>query len=288
MKLNYRDKVILGIILAIVIAVLGFVFMIKPKNEEIKTDEETLKAKQTEQAELETKIARIEPLKKSIEETYEETAKMTEDFVDIEDISSTEKLDKFLREYAEECGVRIDELNVAYPKEKVLKYYYLEYEDLISNMRESADLNGMYSLAYDSLMAEQNALKDRTAETLIQTQYGIRVTGTREAVWKYMKTIEDLKKSILIDEVDIADYSFGANTVEDTASEPAETPEEAGEPTDEGAEAENPAEGENPEVPAPAEAPAPITISNSDTSSVEIVMSLYSVYDMQKPDIEEE
>lgn len=285
MKLNYRDKVILGIILAIVIAVLGFVFMIKPKNEEITEDEATLQTKQSEQAELETKIARIEPLKKSIEETYEATAKMTDDFVNIEDISSTEKLDKFLREYAEECGVRIDELNVAYPKEKVLKYYYLEYEDLISNMRESADLNGTYSLAYDSIMAEQNALKDRTAETLIQTQYGIRVTGTREAVWKYMKTIEDLKKSILIDEVKIADYSFGANAVEDTASQPAETPAEEGEPSEEGGEAENPAESE---APAPAEAPAEITISNADTSSVEIVMSLYSVYDMQKPDIEEE
>lgn len=293
MKLNYRDKVILGILIAVVIAILGIVFLIKPKNEAIKEDEATLIAKQEEQAELETRIARIEPLKSSIEDTYNETAEMTDDFVNLENINSTEKLDKFLREYAEECGVRIEEVNVAYPKESTLKYYYLEYEDLVADMRNSADLNGAYAEAYEKTFAEQTTLKDRTAETLIQTQYAINVTGTREALWKYMKTIEELKKSILINEVDIKDYSFGADSEESTqTSAPAN--EEAGEPTEEGGEATEPTDnageeaGEEAGTPEPSSAPAQITIDAADTSEAEIVISLYSVYDMQKPNIEEE
>ena len=42
MKLNYRDLVILGILLALAILIAGFFLLIKPKNEEIKTNKETL------------------------------------------------------------------------------------------------------------------------------------------------------------------------------------------------------------------------------------------------------
>ena len=56
MKLNYRDKVILGVVLAVLILLLGFFFLIKPKNEEIQEDEQTLATKQAEQADLEARI----------------------------------------------------------------------------------------------------------------------------------------------------------------------------------------------------------------------------------------
>ena len=179
MKLNYRDKVLLGVGLAIFILIIGFIFLIKPKNEEIKEDEKALTAAQEEQADLEARIAKIEPLKTSIDDVYNETSKLTADFVPMSDVNESQKLDQYMQHLAEEAGVRIDELNVSYPKEKELGYYYLEYEDLVSDMRNSADLNGGYAEAYDETFAEQNALSERNVETLIQTQYGIKVTGTR-------------------------------------------------------------------------------------------------------------
>ena len=42
MKLNYRDKVILGIVLAIAILLAGYFMLIKPKNEDIKSNKATL------------------------------------------------------------------------------------------------------------------------------------------------------------------------------------------------------------------------------------------------------
>lgn len=293
MKLNYRDKVLFGIGIAILLLVVGFFFLVKPKNEEIKEDEKALVTAQEEQADLEARIAKIEPLKSSIDDVYDETTKLTADFVPIGDINETQKLDQYMQHLAEEAGVRIDELNVSYPKEQELDYYYLEYEDLVSDMRDSADLNGGYAEAYDEVFAEQNSLKDRNVETLIQTQYGIRVTGTREAVWKYMKAVEELKKTLLINEVDIVDYSFGENSKDAEQQNAQENPEEPtvtdenGEPaTDAGAEAgtETGAEAETPE---PTPAPEELTIDNSNTSSVQIVISLYSVYDMQKPNTDE-
>lgn len=295
MKLNYRDKVLLGVGLAIFILIIGFIFLIKPKNEEIKEDEKALTAAQEEQADLEARIAKIEPLKTSIDDVYNETSKLTADFVPMSDVNESQKLEQYMQHLAEEAGVRIDELNVSYPKEQELGYYYLEYEDLVSDMRNSADLNGGYAEAYDETFAEQNALSERNVETLIQTQYGIKVTGTREAVWNYMKAVQELKKTLLINEVDIEDYSFGADRQEEEQQNP-ENPEEPtstdenGEPTDTGTEAEAGAEAEAgtpTDTPEPTPAPAEVTIDDADTSSVQIVISLYSVYDMQKPNTDE-
>ena len=206
MKLNYRDKIILGIVLAVIILIAGFVGLIKPKNEEIKTDEATLTTKQEEQADLEARIAKIQPLKDDIDQVYEDTAKLTSDFIPLSDINNTDKLDQYMQHYAEESGVRIDNLEVSQPKEFSLDYYYTDQTILASDMVNMADLNGDYEKAQNDILAESTALSQRNVETVIQTQYGIRVTGTKEALWKYLKAVEELKKTMMVNQVSISDY----------------------------------------------------------------------------------
>ena len=309
MKLNYRDKVILGILLAVVIAIAGFVGLIKPKNEEIKEDEALLIAKQEEQADLEARIARIEPLKNNIDDTYEETSKLIEDFIPLEEIDTAMEVDQYMQHYAEECGVRIDNLEISANKESTIDYYYLESDGMPSqNMRDLADLNGDYAEQDSKDYAESNALSQRNVETIIQSQYGVKVTGTREALWNYLKAIEDLKKTVIVNQVRIDDYSFGADkleaeggSVQTPAEEETTNPEEeteqsetnpdenAEQPEEETTPDENAGAGtENePEVPVPAQAPEALTIDDANTSSVQLVISLYSVYDMPKPNTEE-
>ena len=309
MKLNYRDKVILGILLAVVIAIAGFVGLINPKNEEIKEDEALLIAKQEEQADLEARIARIEPLKNNIDDTYEETSKLIEDFIPLEEIDTAMEVDQYMQHYAEECGVRIDNLEISANKESTIDYYYLESDGMPSqNMRDLADLNGDYAEQDSKDYAESNALSQRNVETIIQSQYGVKVTGTREALWNYLKAIEDLKKTVIVNQVRIDDYSFGADkleaeggSVQTPAEEETTNPEEETEQSETNPDenAEQPEEEttpdetagagtENePEVPVPAQAPEALTIDDANTSSVQLVISLYSVYDMPKPNTEE-
>lgn len=300
MKLNYRDKVILGILLAVVIAIAGFVGLIKPKNEEIKEDEALLVTKQEEQADLEARIARIQPLKSNIDETYEETSKLIADFIPLEDIDTPVEVDQYMQHYAEECGVRIDNLEISANKESSLDYYYFESDGMPSqDMRDMADLNGDYATGDAETNAEQNALSQRNVETVVQSQYGVKVTGTREALWSYLKAIEELNKTMIVNQVRIDDYSFGADALEAEGSvAPASTPEETENPDetqndtnfDENAEqpAETtPDENADAETPEPAPAPEALTIDAADTSSVQVVISLYSVYDMPKPNTEE-
>lgn len=297
MKLNYRDKVILGVLLAIIIAIAGFVGLIKPKNEEIKEDEATLAVKQEEQADLEARIAKIQPLKNNIDETYEETNKLIADFIPLSDINTAVEVDQYMQHYAEECGVRIDNLEISANKEFALDYYFLESEGLpAQDMRDMADLNGDYAIQDAKDNAESDSLSQRNVETLIRAQYGMKVTGTKEALWNYLKAIEELKKTMIVNQVKIEDYSFGKDALEAEggSTQPVDettNPDEAQpETTDENA--EQPAgttsdENAGAETPEPAPAPAQLTIDEADTSSIQIIISLYSVYDMPKPNTEE-
>lgn len=304
MKLNYRDKVILGILLAVVIAIAGFVGLIKPKNEEIKEDEALLIAKQEEQADLEARIARIEPLKNNIDDTYEETSKLIEDFIPLSEIDTAMEVDQYMQHYAEECGVRIDNLEISANKESTIDYYYLESDGMPSqSMRDLADLNGDYAEQDAKDNAESNSLSQRNVETIIQSQYGVKVTGTREALWNYLKAIEDLKKTVIVNQVRIEDYSFGADKLEkeggsvqppveeettpdENTDQPETNPDEnADQPEEETTPDEN--AGTETETPEPAQAPEALTIDDANTSSIQLVISLYSVYDMPKPNTEE-
>lgn len=284
MKLNYREKVILAIVAAIAIMLAGFFLLIKPKNEDIKDHEAELETKQAEKQKIEADIARIDPLIKQIDKTYEETKKLTGDFVDASKISTPEKLDQYMQNIASETGVEIVELNVDVPKSSSIKYYYRTYETLLSGMMSSADLNGEYAAAEAKLSEESTQLSQRTAEDAISTEYGVLIRGTREQVFDYLKAVEDLGDTTLIKNVEINDYTFGAaEALEDLVNQvnqavqnqPAETPE-----GEEGAENNNEQEQQQPEIQV-----SPVLTGESDgTSTVKIIISLYSVYDMPKPD----
>ena len=77
------------------------------------------------------------------------------------------------------------------------------------------------------------------------TKYGMVLKGTKENIWKYLKAIEDQSETILINKVDIEDFNFEADLDEEGYIR-AEKPD-----------------GE---------------------SKAEVIISLYSVYEMDEPD----
>ena len=216
MKLNYRDKVILGILLAIVILIGGFVGLVKPKSQDIETDSAELETKQTERDEVQGKLDQIEPLTKKIQDTYSETNTLAQDFVSMDEINYTYKLDQFLRDKADECEVKINTLSVGDMSTSGLEYYYFEHEVIGEDMLASADLNGDMQAGIDEEMAEETALSERTEEEVMSTEYGLTVTGTKENIWKYMETIKDFDDAVIINSVDISDYTFGEDDDENT------------------------------------------------------------------------
>ena len=119
MKLTYRDKVVLITLVVILVWVLGVMFFIKPKFEDL---DQANKDYDTAVAELENKKALIkadEGLEDRVKEAYQESIKVAENFYDkmTSDEVSTQ-MDNLL----DEDGITNDSLSISQYSQATLSY----------------------------------------------------------------------------------------------------------------------------------------------------------------------
>ncbi len=285
MKLNYRDKIILAVILALAILLGSYFGLIKKKTQEIKDNQAKLETLNNEKDEIDQKINMIPSLKDKITEVYNETNELTKIFVDKEKIDGTDELDMYMRKYADENKIKILSLEVKNPEVKSFKYYYQETKDTDEKLRKAADLNGDLEANYQAQTAESSALKARTVESVLETQYGVSLEGTKEQLWNYLEAIKNVNEAINIKSVSIYDYSFGADSAEENGVDvaaKAEAIKAVTDSADEMTDEEIQAELERIEAQFAAGSDGEVT----NTSKVQVVISLYSVYNMSEPDLD--
>lgn len=262
MKLNYRDKIIAGVLLAIVILLVGFFVPVKNMNKQNKADKKILAEKEKIKADYEAKIAKIPSIQESIRNLYAEASDATKIFVPVEDVQSQIKVDNYMQKYADECKVKISNLELGNTTVSPISYYFTSNKDSMSSMRSQADVNGTLQEAYDASIAESTALSQRSKENVIKTQYAMKVTGTKENVWKYLETIKNFDKAILINSVNLSDYTFGKDAAKKA-----------------GVEMPDSKDGEEVSVQA-----GDKVIKN--TAEARIVLTLFSVIEMEEPNVE--
>jgi len=209
MKLNYRDKIILGALLAFVILLAGFFMAIKPKYKDIKDNKDELIRVQNEKDEIDKKIAEIKPLKEEIKATYDETTKLTDDFVEYNDIFNPRKVDQYMQNFAEDCEVKIKQLSVADLSTQSLDYYYFTSNFVGEDMIKGSDLNGDKQAQMDEKRAESDALSARAKETVMAATYSITVTAEdKEKLWDYMEALKEQKETVIIDSVALTNVAI--------------------------------------------------------------------------------
>lgn len=249
MKLNYRDLVILGILLALAILIAGFFLLIKPKNEEIKTNKTTLADLETQKSEVDNLIAEIEPLKEDITAVCNETNELSTVFVNNEDIKNARKVDQYMQHFAEENEVKVMTLSTADLGTGSLNYYYFTPTFLAEDQLAQADLNGEQQAKNDEERVESDAISARTQESVLAAQYSITVTAEdKENIWNYMKAIEEQEETIIINSVTLSNIEIKEQ--EDNSSNDDEETE--------------------------------------NLPSAQFVISIYSVYDLAQPNLEKE
>lgn len=304
MKLNYREKIILGCFLAVAILLGAFLGLVKPKTKALKDNQARLEELNTQKEEITNKINQIEPLQKKIHDIYDETVKLADIFVPSADVDTPVELDEMLQKYADENNVLLETVQVGLPAVSDLRYYYFQSPDSDSSYRESVDIGGQLEEKYLAEHEEELALKDREVEQLFQTKYGVKIIGTKENIFNYLEAIKDYDKAMLINSVQIYDYSFGQDAIDaakDAGSQIAEavapaeeTPaEEVAEETTEPAEnaeaaetAETAETAENAEETPQAAAPTTVVVDGKEItneSECQIVLTVYSVYDIPEP-----
>lgn len=262
MKLNYRDKIIAGVLLAIVILLIGFFVPVKNMNNKNKSDKKILAEKQTIKADYEAKIAKIPSLQESIRSLYNEASDATKIFVPLDEVKSQIKVDNYMQKYADECKIKITNLELGSSIVTPLNYYYTSSKDNFSALRDQADVNGTLKKEYEASVAESTALSQRAKESVIKTQYAMKITGTKENIWKYLEAIKNFDKAVVINSVTLNDYTFGKDAAKKAGVELPESKD-----------------GEEVSVQA-----GESVIKN--TSEAQIILSLYSVIEMEEPDVE--
>lgn len=208
MKLTYRDTVILGILLALAILIAGFFLAVKPKNDEIKSNKASLASLEEEQAQVEAKIAEIEPLKQDITDIYNDTNDLIDNFVEYNNIVNARKVDQYMQHFAEDAEVKVMNLSVSDPTSGALSYYYFTPSFLAEDMMAQSDLNGAKNAAKMEAKAESDALAARTQETVMQGQYSVTVEGEKENLWEYMRLLEEQDETIIINSVNFTNLAI--------------------------------------------------------------------------------
>lgn len=209
MKLNYRDRVIIGVLLALALLLAGFFLLIKPEIDDNKSLKETRATVQQEKDAVEAKIAEIPEIKQDITDSYNESLGYTENFVDYNSMYGGHKIDQYLQNFATEAEVKIISLSVENPEAEALDYYYFKNELPDEDMYAQSDVNGDLAEMQAKNNAESNSLENRNVEDIIQGSYEITVTTeTKEELWKYMQVLEEQKETILIRNVRIIDLDL--------------------------------------------------------------------------------
>lgn len=253
MKLNYRDKVILAVVLALIVFVGGFFGLIKPKSKEIDESKATLAAKEAQVTEIKNKIARIDPLTNDINDLYDDTNNKAKLFVPMEEINNPVVLDEYMQDLANENNVRINTVNLGQTSVGSLPYYFYTPTDIGGELRSEADFSGALQAKQNEINAESSSLSARIAERVLATQYGVNITGTKEDIWNYVQAVADIKNAVILNSLSLTDYTFGANQEMTITNEDGST------------------------------TTINVSAGEDGTSDAQIVITLYSVYTMTKP-----
>lgn len=263
MKLNYRDKVILAIVLAVAIILAGFFALIKPKRQAIKDNQVRLEEVQAQETEIRNKIARIESLQTKIDQIFGKADSLTKIFVPKKAIDQTTLLDQYMQEYAEECKVKVRELRVDDTAAAALTYYYKPYTEVATALRESADVNGSLLEKVEKESEESTLISGRNVETIMSTRYGLSIRGEYQNVMNYIDMIAKEKEAILI-------TAFGMEIFEEDEDANKNPAPAAGEEGQNNNQSEKEKEKKN--------------LEDDTIVDASVVIQLYSVYNMEKPD----
>lgn len=253
MKLTYRDRVILLVVIALVILVGGFALLIKPRYDDIQKNKKTLDTVQAEWDGYDAKIQEIPQLRDKITEVYNDSKALSDDFYT--EYMQPHELDQFMQEIVDKCNLRIAGLEVGTASNASFEYYYHTPTIPAVAIFDLADINGEYSLELAKTLEESAVISARNVEEVLVQQYGISFKSTKENLYKFMEEINKLDKSIVIQSVNITDTNYGTNPVTGELLPTAETQKDS-------------------------------TGKDVGVSAATIVVNVYSVYELDEPVLE--
>lgn len=110
MKITYRDKIFLTIVVAILTLVLGYMLIIKPSMEALEISKSSLESAQNEKDDIDGKIAKIPGVKNQIKKLVEKSKEKENIFLKP---TPTHRADVFIQKLLDKNGIVFSELEIS-------------------------------------------------------------------------------------------------------------------------------------------------------------------------------
>ncbi len=189
MKLSYREKIILYIVIIVVTLFAGFMIFIKPKITSYKDNVKVLEQQEKVQGDIKEKINSISSKEKKVTDLKNEIQKNQEK---VYSKKTQQDLDKYIYEIANKCGISIDNLSIVYEKPRDLTPY-----DPIAEMKK---YNGTEEEPAPEENSENENEEDKGLLQLDCQEVNISFrTPNLVPVHAFYDAIDKLDKSIIID-----------------------------------------------------------------------------------------
>lgn len=138
MKLSYRDKVIFIIFISVIVLVLGSVFLIKPRVNELEVTKYNLQNKQEEKQRVDEKINTLDPLIETLKTNAKEIEEIQKHFY-VE--SEPYQFEQMLTDKLSNLRLNVTKINTAYAEADDIEKYKVYPKNILSyQMKMDADL----------------------------------------------------------------------------------------------------------------------------------------------------
>lgn len=214
---------IILVISIIIILVAGFFALIRPTYNKLVTDQNTYESTKTEWDGIKQKLDAIPALKEGITEVYNSAKKdagifVNEAFGDVNDTLYTDHvnyaMDQYIQPALDESNLTVSSMVLGGAAGTSIGYYCYAPNVVTYALLEAADVNGNYAETATKALEMNALIAQRETAELLGESISLEVSGTRENLMTFLEAIKSDENAVLINSVDIADYTFSGGLEE--------------------------------------------------------------------------
>ncbi len=206
MKLSYRDRVILVVVLILAIIAIVFFALIKPKAKQIVKNNTKCEDLQKEWEDKEREHQQINGLRSTIQKGRDAGVDAAKYFTELR---AAYQIDQFLQPLLDENNIKlVENFTVSDPKTSTLDFYYYVPDTPVYDIYKNADLDGSMAAALLEKQKEAAAASAMGAQGLACSSAHIICRVTKEELTNFLADVKALDTSVIITNVTIDDYTF--------------------------------------------------------------------------------
>lgn len=205
MKLNYRDKVILIVVIILAILGAGIFLLIVPKYKDVELAKQILATKEQEKDDIDMQIAAIPDMKKRLEEIHKDGVEISEHFYPHK---QTFEIDREVYQILKDCKISWTSFSVSEMTPANVNFYQYSKPVFTYPLYIASDLVG--ELPESVKTGAPDVRVDPQPQIVATSQVSIVFTAAKNDLKALLDKVYGMDKTIIITSVTVGNYDLSA------------------------------------------------------------------------------